>query len=156
MKYFVIIIFFLSSISYAQSSSEDLSYEEKRMLIAQLNLSQCVLLGDDFEKILETEDVKNLNRIPDSGTFKRVYDEKANAILYVNKESCIVDVAADEFEKFVSTLPSVLEVRGGKLTLEKQEEKYIGRLKSMGREYSISAYWRVERGQKVLTASISK
>ncbi len=130
MKYLATLIFLvISSFSY---SNQNMSLEERKLAVGSLYLSKCILgnLSNDFREASARFDKDQYLRKIETkdDTYKIYVDDWAATRVSVEKNSCMIEIANNNLQALVSSLPSVLEVGGGKLKLTKGKSGYEGNL----------------------------
>lgn len=141
-------------------ANQDLSLEDKKLMTGSLYLSTCVLgnFSNDFRNIGERfNQNKYLKPIAAKNDHYKFYVDKwAATRISLSKDSCMVEIANKDLDKFASSLPSILEVGGGKLELKKTDDGYEGTLVGGIRDYLIEASFHPDFPDRIAAVLLSK
>lgn len=146
------------STSYGQNVSiNDLSDSEKRLLIGSLHLGTCVTQLKDFRDMTKRFDPRFIKKLPKKSKGPaKYYDSSANTVISLGSNFCAVEIQTPHYDKFISTLPSILGVLGGKIKLKKKNNSFSGVFRNIAGQFKVVAYQQKNGKKQIATAIIYK
>ncbi len=133
----------------------NLTTSERKLMVGSLYLSQCAIRSDDFKSISDGFNPSEIELIGKSESDRsKYYDAFAETMLHLGNDACIVEIMTQDYEKFVETLPSLVTVPGGKLTLKKGKSGYYGNIMLNGKSFLIRVFSDGAKENNIVTGAI--
>ncbi len=158
MKYLIATLVLSLAASFSVAAKTDiskLSLKERQLLVGSTYLSQCAIRSSNFKAISSDFKPEHIKFYGKSGSGRdKYYDSFASSMVHLGDDACIVEIATQDFDKFVGSIPSLVTVLGGDLKLTKGKNGYSGEVNLNGKPFLIRAFSDGAKENNIVTGAI--